>query len=89
MYKIMLTIMLTKVISLKDYRQNITKLWKEAEKENIRYIVLHHSKPIFEVKPCKMDILTFNDETEDYYKTLEQGLEFWKSSEDDDIFKID
>lgn len=83
--------MLTKVISLKEYRNNITNLWKDANNKNIRYIVLYHSKPILEVKPYQHETITFNqdEETEDYYKTLEQNLEFWKDPADDNIFKID
>ena len=45
--------MTTKIIGIKDYRQNITSLWKEAREKNIRYIVMYHSKPIFEVNPLQ------------------------------------
>ncbi|MFA5793251.1 MAG: hypothetical protein WC897_05300 [Candidatus Gracilibacteria bacterium] len=45
--------MTTKIIGIKEYRQNITSLWKEARKENIRYIVMYHSKPVFEVSPLQ------------------------------------
>ena len=43
--------MTTQVIGIKNFRENITKLWKEARKKKIRYIVMHHSRPILEVKP--------------------------------------
>ena len=43
--------MTTKLISLNEYRKNLSKLWKKAQKENIKYIVLVHSKPVFEVNP--------------------------------------
>lgn len=43
--------MTTKIIGIKEYRQNITSLWKEAREKNIRYIVMYHSKPVFEVNP--------------------------------------
>ena len=43
--------MTTQLISLNEYRRNISTLWKKAQKENIKYIVLSHSKPIFEVNP--------------------------------------
>lgn len=43
--------MTTKIIGIKEYRQNITSLWKEARKKKIRYIVMYHAKPIFEVNP--------------------------------------
>lgn len=57
--------MVTKVISLKDYRQNITKLWKEANEHDIRYIVMYHSKPILDVRPYPEAELIFNDAVED------------------------
>lgn len=42
--------MTTKIIGIKNFRENITKLWKEAKKKNIRFIVMNHSEPILEVK---------------------------------------
>lgn len=41
----------TKTIGLKDFRTNITALWKTAQKKGIRYIVMHHARPVFEVNP--------------------------------------
>ena len=80
--------MLTKVISLKDYRLNITSLWKEALKKKIRYIVLFHSKPILEVKPYMKKEIVFDDKESDsdYHKTLEQNMDFWNDPADDNIF---
>lgn len=49
--------MTTKVIGIKEFRQNITSLWKEARKKNIRYVVMYHSKPIFEVNPFQEEEL--------------------------------
>lgn len=45
--------MTTKTIGIKEYRQNITTLWKEAREKNIRYIVMYHAKPVFEVNPLQ------------------------------------
>ncbi len=45
--------MTTKIIGIKEYRKNITSLWKEAREKNIRYIVMYHSKPVFEVNPLQ------------------------------------
>ena len=50
--------MTTKLIGIKQFRQNVTNLWKEARTKKIRYIVLFHSKPVFEVNPIsEEDIL--------------------------------
>ncbi len=43
--------MTTELISLNEYRKNISTLWKKAKQQDIKYIVLSHSKPIFEVNP--------------------------------------
>lgn len=45
--------MTTKLIGIKKFRENITKLWKEGQKKKVRYVVMYHSKPIFEVNPIK------------------------------------
>lgn len=41
----------TKLIGIKQFRKDVTTLWKEAQKKNIRYIVMYHAVPIFEVNP--------------------------------------
>lgn len=41
----------TQVLGLKEFRQDITSLWKKARKNNVRYIILYHSMPIMEVNP--------------------------------------
>jgi len=47
--------MTTKIINIREYRNNITSLWKEARDKKVKYIVLVHSKPAFEVKPISED----------------------------------
>ena len=43
--------MTTKLIGIKEFRKNITKIWKEARINNVRYVVMYHSKPVMEVNP--------------------------------------
>jgi len=43
--------MMAKVIGIKNFRDNITKLWKTARDKKITYIVMYHSSPVWEVKP--------------------------------------
>ncbi len=43
--------MTTKFVGIREFRQNITGLYKKAQKEGIRYIVLNKNKPFFEVRP--------------------------------------
>ena len=42
--------MTTKFIGVREFRQNISELYKTAQKKNIKYIVLNKNKPVFEVR---------------------------------------
>ena len=59
--------MTTKLIGLNEYRTNLTQLWKDAQENNIKYIVVVHNKPVFEVKPLYNNII----ETENSYSVEE------------------
>ncbi len=43
--------MVTKFIGVREFRQNLSGLYKKAQKNKIRYVVLNKNRPIFEVKP--------------------------------------
>jgi len=43
--------MTTKLIGVREFRQNIAKLYEKAKKNNWRYVVLNHNQPIFKVEP--------------------------------------
>lgn len=43
--------MTIKTIGIKEFRQNITTIWKNAQKKKIKYIVMYHASPILEVTP--------------------------------------
>lgn len=43
--------MKTKLIGIKDFRQNIARYYAQAKKYGWRYIILSRNKPIWEVKP--------------------------------------
>jgi hypothetical protein len=47
--------MVTKIIGIKEFRQNIATCYKEAKKNNMKYIVFNRNTPIFEVKPIEAD----------------------------------
>ena len=57
--------MTTKLIGLKEFRTNISTLWKQAQKQQIRYIVLHHTKPILEINPIPEQELILEKLTSD------------------------
>ncbi len=43
--------MVTKLVGVKDFRQNIADYHKQAIKNDWRFIVLSRNKPIFDVRP--------------------------------------
>ncbi len=43
--------MVTKLVGVKEFRQNIATFYKQAIKNDWRFIILNRNKPIFEVKP--------------------------------------
>lgn len=47
--------MVTRIIGLKEYRANLTKLWKDAQERDVRYVVMVRSRPVFEVRPVRSD----------------------------------
>ena len=68
--------MTTKVIGIKAFRQNMTKLWKKGRKENVRFIVMHHSVPVMEVNPIDEDELLvqmFAKDIQEAWKQADEG----------------
>jgi predicted phosphohydrolase len=53
--------MTTQVIGIKEFRKNLTSISKEAQRENKKFIVMNHSKPILEVNPISEDTLIYEE----------------------------
>ena len=81
--------MTTELISLNEYRKNISTLWKKAQRENIKYVVLSHSKPIFEVNPLHTS--TLEDDWDVQYTPVNHTA--WLQAQEDlkngDTLRID
>lgn len=43
--------MTTKMIGVKEFRQNMAKISEEVSKKNQRLIIMRKNKPIFELRP--------------------------------------
>jgi len=43
--------MTTKLIGIKEFRQNIASPYKQARANDIQYVVLNRNQPIFKVSP--------------------------------------
>lgn len=47
--------MTTKTIGIKEFRANISDVVTKAQKLNVRYVVMNHNRPLFEIRPFKKD----------------------------------
>ena len=43
--------MTTRTVSIRNFRENLTQLLKEAQENNIHFVVMRHSKPVAHVTP--------------------------------------
>lgn len=62
--------MTTKLIGIKEFRQNISGCVKKAQKGDVRVIVTNRNAPLFEIKPFSDD-----DDLIGFYKDILKGLE--------------
>ncbi len=80
--------MTTEIVSLSEYRKNISVFTKRANEDNICFIITSHGKPIWEYKPLKPEdvrITTkysqdFIDELAEIEKEPSTGI-FWSTDE--------
>lgn len=61
----------TKLIGVKELRQNLAGIANIAAKKNQRYIVLRKNKPIFELRPITSKDLA----KEQFFSKIEKGRE--------------
>ncbi len=76
--------MTTQLISINEFRRDISSLWKKAQAENIKYTVLSHWKAVFEVTPVINNVI--DDDWTEYttknhkaYLKAKKELEKWKT----------
>ncbi len=61
-------------IGIKEFRQNISKIHKNAQKKKIVYIVMNHQEPVWRVEPIDEDQLLL----EVYADQIKQGIKDYK-----------
>lgn len=81
--------MTTELINLNDYRKNISTLWKKAREQNIKYVVLSHSKAIFEVNPIFSNEMKDDWDVQYTNKNHEAWLKAKKELIDDEVINVD
>lgn len=70
--------MTTRLIGIKEFRRNLSKLSKEAHRKNICFVVMHHSVPIFKVEPLAEDDLIDELIIRNHEKEIRKGLQQMK-----------
>ncbi len=65
--------MTTKFVGVKELRQNMAKITKEAEEKNERLIILRKNRPIFELRPLSGKSIYKESFIRDIKKALEQA----------------
>ncbi len=81
--------MTTRIIGIREFRQNMSKLSRDARKNKkpVCFIVMNHSVPVFEVKPIvDEDGLENRLIMEKYCKELEESL---AQAERGDVVSLD
>lgn len=63
--------MTTKLIGIRDFRQNISKYVQKARKKKVRYVVTNRNIPMFEIVPFDED----ENLLEEFYDEILEGLE--------------
>lgn len=66
--------MTTKVIGIKEFRRTMTRLGKLSKSKPVRFIVMRHTVPLFEVKSIDEDELTDELLLEKYEKDIEEAM---------------
>lgn len=69
--------MTTQTIGIKEFRQNMAKLYRKGQKHNICYIVMNHQVPVMRIEPIDEDRLIL----EKYRSEIEEALEQVKRGE--------
>ncbi len=81
--------MTTEMISLSEYRKNISICTKRANEQNICFIITSHGKPVGEYKPLgKKDIIITTKYSQDFIDELAEIEKEPSRSNLDDVFSI-
>ncbi|PID83743.1 hypothetical protein CSB09_04540 [Candidatus Gracilibacteria bacterium] len=81
--------MTTEMITFSEYRKNLSTLWKKAAKENIKYLVMVHGKPSFEVQPVSSNTLEDDDWTQYTPENHKAWLEARKDLKKGDVYTLE
>lgn len=45
----------TRTISIRKFRENMSKLLREAQKNNVHFLIMRHAEPVAQVVPVSAD----------------------------------
>lgn len=68
--------MTTRTVSIKDFRDNLTKYLREGQKRNIHFVVMRHGEPVASVAPMTKKAMALEEllqEVKQAREDLKQG----------------
>lgn len=77
--------MTTKVINIKHFRQNMTQIWQDAKNNKVRYVVMYHAKPVFELNPINAEEFILENLAKDVAEARED-LKKGKVHSEEDVY---
>ena len=65
----------TRTISIREFRQNLTKLLKEAQETGVHFVVMRHSVPVVHVTPLQNgdSLEELTEEVKEARKSYKEG----------------
>jgi len=53
--------MTTRTVSIREFRDNMTKYLREGQKKNIHFVIMRHGEPVANVAPLKRKRMTLEE----------------------------
>lgn len=80
--------MTTKIVNVKNWRDNMTKLCKETKGKDIQFIIVSNSVPIFKAEPIHDNQIPENNDwqTKEMMLLADKSWDFWKDKSNDNLF---
>ncbi len=81
--------MRTEFISLQECRKSMSSLWKKANKENIKYIVMVHSNPVLEITPIRQHEMQVETISPEEKKEMENMIKDRKAGKKENFLSLE
>jgi antitoxin (DNA-binding transcriptional repressor) of toxin-antitoxin stability system len=62
----------TRMVSIRSFRENMTKFLRESQENNVHFIVMRHAEPVARVSPLNKKRLTMREFEQEIAEAREQ-----------------